>query len=206
MDSICNAIIFERSIVTPLMQILSAFSCKSMIVIFVRALIRKWKREVTKDPFHGCIAMGTIIQIVIGTAYFHHFNILHQDLKADNIFMNMDGDDDTSSNIFIGDFDVASTIEGTSFWRAPEMLQVVKAKAHLVKQQCIDLCVYNSTILLFTIKSKVYSFAMVCYEILTGDIPFVNIKISNYNMVLYSRRPKLPSNLNPKMKKPLNKY
>ena len=53
----------------------------------------------------------------------------------------------------------------------------------------------------FTPKADVYSFAMTCYEILTGGVPLEGVRASDYDAVLQHRtRPKLPSKLNPKVK------
>ncbi|KAG0567655.1 hypothetical protein KC19_7G151500 [Ceratodon purpureus] len=136
-------------------------------------------------PLPDVIALLTIIQIAIGMWFLHDNNIIHRDLKADNVFVTL-----CSSGVplhsYIGDFDVASNVVGTLFWRAPEVLQALKdGNRHPV----------------FTRKADVYSYAMTCYEILTGGVPLEGVAASNYDAVLVDRmRPKLPSDLNPKLK------
>lgn len=68
-----------------------------------------------RRPFHDHATMGIIIQIAIGMAYVHHLNIIHGDLKADNIFINSSEDGNDKLRIFIGDFDIAPSVKGTGF-------------------------------------------------------------------------------------------
>jgi serine/threonine protein kinase len=80
----------------------------------------------------------------------------------------------------IGDYESSEVdVCGTRFWRAPEVLQALKSGATPV----------------LTEKSDVYSYAMVCYEILTGEIPFETEASSNYDDVLSGKRPQLPAGL-----------
>lgn len=129
-----------------------------------------------------------LIRIALGMRFLHERDIVHRDLKADNIFvlLNRGG---TPSHVYIGDFDVASNVMGTAFFRAPEVLQALKDGRRPV----------------FTPQTDVYSYAMTCYEILTGNYPLNEVKISNYDVVLSGKRPELPSNLHPKMKDLLNR-
>jgi serine/threonine protein kinase len=72
---------------------------------------------------------------------------------------------------------------GTGFWRAPEILLGVKNRD-----------VQPS---FFTEKSDVYSYAMTCYEILTGNIPLEGVQVNDYAGVLRGARPKLPTDMEP---------
>jgi serine/threonine protein kinase len=53
----------------------------------------------------------------------------------------------------------------------------------------------------YTPAVDVYGFGMVCYELLTGHIPFQyeGIRRPDYDVVLSGRRPKLPEYLSPGM-------
>lgn len=66
----------------------------------------------------------------------------------------------------LSDYECSSEILGTRFSRAPEILLVLK-------QQRND---HVNAKLAFTQEADVYSFAMTCYEILTGCIPFEEIQ------------------------------
>lgn len=145
---------------------------------------RMKKRFLNGRPFPDDLnVILTIMRIALGMRFLHENNIMHRDLKADNVFVNVSSDNYPIS-CFTGDFDVASYVVGILFWRAPEILQALKDGKSIV----------------FTPKADVYSFAMTCYEILTGGIPFDGVRASDYDMVLSGKRPELPSNLNPKMK------
>ena len=51
-------------------------------------------------------------------------------------------------------------VVGTGFWRAPETLQAIKSNP------------VSSQALMFSNATDVYSYAMTCYEVLTGQMPF----------------------------------
>lgn len=71
---------------------------------------------------------------------------------------------------------------GTGFWRAPEILHAVKNK---VKNIHLDPRIWTE-------KVHVYTYAMTCYEVLTGYIPFQNSVINDYDGVIGGERPPLP--------------
>ena len=74
---------------------------------------------------------------------------------------------------------------GTGFWRAPEILRLTKDKSIKPDLKAAD----------------VYSFAMTCYEVLTGKKPFQDelftglLKSNEYDKVIEGLRPKLHVNL-----------
>lgn len=85
-------------------------------------------------------------------------------------------------SVHVVDFECSVGVVGTGYWRAPEILQGVQnrdIKPHL-----------------FTKKSDVYSFAMTCYEVITGLIPFEDLD-NSYNDVIEGLRPKLPDSIDP---------
>ncbi len=75
------------------------------------------------------------------------------------------------------------------YWRAPE----------------IFLAIRDNKLFEYTAKVDVYSFAMVCYEILSGDEPFKDHECSKFDFLISGSgmppRPSLPGNPND----PLNK-
>jgi serine/threonine protein kinase len=76
---------------------------------------------------------------------------------------------------------------GTTRWMAPELINSCagESKAEMSEGKEKELK--------YPFKSDIYSFGMVCYEILTGDIPFSNLNPSDIKkQVLDLGRPPLP--------------
>lgn len=88
-------------------------------------LIKKFHPSGFKDEIFVCTILKMVLQAII---YLHKNNIIHRDIKADNIFINEDG------NILLGDYGVScllldgcDKIKKTDFigspcWMAPEIL------------------------------------------------------------------------------------
>jgi serine/threonine protein kinase len=91
-------------------------------------------------------------------------------------------------DVKIGDYESSDDVVGTEFWRPPEVLRALRdgspADLRLVYSPAVD----------------VYGFGMVCYEILTGRIPFEGHLKSDYEMVLSGGRPDIPLNVSPVMR------
>jgi serine/threonine protein kinase len=153
------------------------------------------KRKVGRDdvvPFDVCDGVYIIRRIALGMAFLHSRGVIHRDLKALNVLV---PEQSGSIDVKITDFGVSHLIDsserptvvaGTGFWRAPEMFQT---GAYDLKA------------------TDVYSFAMTCYEVLTGRVPLadqekvyggpaaVRLAVSGEGL-----RPTLPSDLNPDLK------
>eukprot|EP00873_Tetraselmis_striata_P034504 jgi/Tetstr1/454768/TSEL_041651.t1 len=108
----------------------------------------------------GGLQPGTVVKIALAVArgmdYLHQCNIIHRDLKAANLLM------DSNGIVKIGDFGVARVLTntgnmtaetGTYRWMAPE---VIEHKP------------YNN-------KADVFSFGIVIWELLTGQIPYLGL-------------------------------
>lgn len=79
--------------------------------------------------FEESVVQSLTIQTLRGLAYLHNEGILHRDLKADNILLDLDG------TCKISDFgiskktdnpygnDVTNSMQGSVFWMAPEVVQ-----------------------------------------------------------------------------------
>ena len=143
--------------------------------------------------FSARTRLSLIIQIALGMRCLHAHGIIHRDLKASNILVV-----DSASeivDIVIADYEISPNVVGSGFWRAPEILRVLKSqpeKPSLARDMKIDRA--------FTHKSDVYSFAMTCYEVLTGKSPLPNLRACDYEAVLSGTRPDLPTDLNPRLR------
>ncbi|KAG0624607.1 hypothetical protein M758_3G260400 [Ceratodon purpureus] len=150
--------------------------------------------DCTHPPCSDWEATRSMLYIAKGMRDLHISNIVHGDLKASNVLVEMiersksemekirNKDVDTFY-CRVADFESSKGVLGTGFWRAPEILIGVKNR-----------CVTPD---LFTKASDVYSYAMTCYEIWTGCFPFENLKTNEYDVVLGGERPILPSGMKP---------
>jgi serine/threonine protein kinase len=120
--------------------------------------------------------------------------IVHRDLKASNIFVSpgeyekddiiryhksrkVEVNEDVAYDefwVFVGDYESLDGVVGTGFWRPPEELKAVKEDIRLTYTRAVD----------------VYGYGMVCYELLTGHIPFQceGVRRTDYDAVLSGRR------------------
>lgn len=129
-------------------------------------------------PFSDAMAMEFMSDIAMGMKGLHHDGIIHRDLKASNVLLDALNED---WFVHVADFESSIGVVGTRFWRAPEILLALRNRV-----------VVPTT---FTEKTDVYSYAMTCYEILTGRIPFEDERSSNYDFFLSGQRPALPKAL-----------
>jgi len=153
-------------------------------------------------PYDQSISL--MMEIAEGMQDLHGCGLIHGDLKTSNILVYRElvecasllGDLEACKKPVwrgnfrakIGDFDTLDGVVGTGFWRAPEVLQALKNRCKPMLSPAAD----------------VYSYGMVCYEILTGCIPFEECAKANYDIILSGRRPELPADLNQNMKKMLH--
>lgn len=116
-------------------------------------------------------------RIALGMEWLHSRGIVHRDLKASNVLCTKF---ETGWTCCVADFECSIGVIGTGFFRAPEILQA-----------CKDYSISNKPEL-FTKQADVYSYGMVCYEILTGRLPFDDYRVNDFDHVLVGKRPKVP--------------
>jgi serine/threonine protein kinase len=154
-------------------------------------------------PFRRDATLLMMEQIASGIEKLHDCGLTHKDLKASNIFVSpLDFTRRANDEIIhsrevelkkdlaydgftadVGDYESSEGIVGTGFWRAPEVLRALRDKTTPTYSTAVD----------------VYGFGMVCYELLTGQIPFEGHRLSDYELVLSGRRPELPDYLSPEI-------
>jgi tRNA A-37 threonylcarbamoyl transferase component Bud32 len=146
-------------------------------------------------PFTYFSAIDVMFQVAKAMCYLHKHKIYHRDLKPGNVLVNpcKFGESSVGECMYVkvADFGVSkmnvtgvipskltNVNIGTTIYRAPEM-------------GSNDLPLHEPD------KADVYSFGIMCSEILSGKTPFESVKRSNIqDEVKKGIRPKLPTNFN----------
>jgi serine/threonine protein kinase len=140
------------------------------------------------SPLSLPLAVDIMLQIAEGMKYLHESGVMHRDLKATNVLINVVENESyisPSVQVKLADFGrsklnlnnsrFTTMGVGTAQWRAPEVFQ---------DEQNTEK---------YTNAGDVYSFALVFFEVLTGEVPFANISKSQIlGKIRCGERPILP--------------
>jgi serine/threonine protein kinase len=123
-------------------------------------------------PFPEEIVQHLMKQIVRAVAYFHEFNVIHRDLKLDNIMVNFDSEKDKQdlnmmrAKIKIIDFGVSKTeAKATTIAGTPNYMDPVILIKHANKEKIDELRPYSQEV-------DIWSLGCICYTLFTGEILF----------------------------------
>jgi hypothetical protein len=157
-----------------------------------------------RKPFELDIAVDIMLQIAEGMQYLHDKQIVHRDLKSPNILVDpVDCSGKVYLRVKVADFGQAkikaasatyslqSKNVGTTLWMAPELLTSSdkRESSEPTPQE-----------LRYPFMVDVYSYAITCSEILTGDLPFNELQETLSNLrerVKDGFRPQLPASVPP---------
>jgi serine/threonine protein kinase len=139
---------------------------------------QKAQRESNAPPPRTEVLVAELLQIAGGALHLHERGIVHRDLKSDNVLIATDG------RLCLSDFGLARLVcprgdmtseTGSYRWMAPEVT--------LHKQ--------------YGLPCDVYSFAMICTEMVTRTVPFAGTEpVSAAGKAAMERwRPKLPEDV-----------
>jgi len=170
------------------------------------------KRTVSHDqaPFELAVALDIMLQIAEGMEYLHHRGITHRDLKSSNILVNpvecLEMAQAGYVRAKVADFGLAKTKDtsatfslqsrvGTTRWRAPELSEMRNSDFFGESADQTS----GATGPHYPKKADVYSYAVTCSEILTGDIPFKDERLAGLSeRIKYAGlRPHLPASVPP---------
>ncbi|KAG0612965.1 hypothetical protein M758_6G066400 [Ceratodon purpureus] len=172
---------------------------------------RKESRGPNEPPFCLLEAIDIMLQIGGGMQYLHESRIAHRDLKSMNILVKcVKAANDLEIEyvvVKVADFGISKTKlksmtfsnqtpnTGTTRWMAPESMKLADTEC---KEEMSE---GETTVAKYPLKCDIYSFAMVGYEILTGNLPFPNISNAEVRrLVLKGERPQLPDGCPDKLK------
>lgn len=138
----------------------------------LRYFMKSRPRQAGKRPFPRAQELEIITQIARGMYYLHEQQYVHGELKCSNILVKQSGDhidvkvSDLRSSQKLGvSWDPVSFKERSQRrrlrWTAPEV-------KHYGEREQITPALLK--------KADVYSFGMVCYEVVTGKLPFQDVR------------------------------
>jgi hypothetical protein len=150
-----------------------------------------------KQSFALPVALDLMLQMAEAMQYLHRKKITHRDLKSRNMLINPAQIPEIAKagymDVKVADFGTSKIVNatstfspqtrtGTRAWMAPEVMFESEEDSIQMKY--------------YPLKSDVYSYAMTCYEILSGRTPFEEISMRDLpQKVRAGLRPTLPTSL-----------
>jgi hypothetical protein len=151
-----------------------------------------------EQSFELAVALDIMLQIAEAMQYLHRKKITHRDLKSANILINLAQIPEIAESgymdVKVADFGTSKIINATSTFSPPTlMVGTPRWMAPEVMFEPEDDPIQTKY---YPLKSDVYSYAMTCYEILSGLTPFEGIPSAKVKeKVRGGLRPTLPNSL-----------
>ena len=136
---------------------------------------------------HGSHVYHAVLDVARGLQYIHAQAILHRDLKCDNVMLTADGVarvvDFGLARVKSSASSVATRGGGALRWRAPELFRDAP----------------------YTQACDVYSFAMLVVQLVSGAVPWIDLRSDEAVMmaVCFDKKPpsaQLPGDMNPTLR------
>ncbi|TFK21392.1 kinase-like protein [Coprinopsis marcescibilis] len=147
--------------------------------------------------------VSLISDVARGMAYLHENSMIHGNLKGTNILIKPDGQACLAAfgctELFNHEITAWTSIKtgstgrsGTLRWQAPECMPYYDPPEEIADVQQVDDVLSETA--RWSEKVDIYAFSCVCYEIVTGQIPFGGVK-DNYvqSKVIRGIRPAVPA-------------
>lgn len=145
----------------------------------LKQIIRQYNEQDQTMPIDRCLDLA--IQICSGVGYAHRANLVHCDVKPQNMIVSPD------DRVKVADFGIARAISEASQqmahheqWGTPQYFSPEQAAGQLA-----------------TPSSDVYSIGVILYEMLTGELPFTAESQAALALKHIQEQPPLVSDLNP---------
>jgi serine/threonine protein kinase len=162
-------------------------------------IAQRVKKNEGGPPFEEHVAIDMMLQIAKAVRYLHgkkinidgtKSKITHRDLKPKNVLVEPCG---TRCILKLTDFGISKVYHGTE----TRATQTANRGTNVYAAPEVWLPEKESSKFQFPPKADVWSFAMTCSEILTGEPPFTGYPLSGLHLRIKEQgiRPTLPSNL-----------
>lgn len=171
-------------------RILSAGKWNDSLYMVTEFIDGKTLKDIINEngPVPVKTAIDYALQIVAGIEHAHRRNIIHRDIKPQNIIVSVDG------TVKLVDFGIARMLSQTT--RTMGGKDVVGSVHYISPEQArgneVDL------------RTDIYSLGVLMYEMFTGKVPFEGEEAVSIAMKHVNQKPAAPMNVNPNVPRGIN--
>lgn len=171
-------------------RILSAGKWNDSLYMVTEFIDGKTLKDIINEngPVPVKTAIDYALQIVAGIEHAHRRNIIHRDIKPQNIIVSVDG------TVKLVDFGIARMLSQTTHTMGGK--DVVGSVHYISPEQArgneVDL------------RTDIYSLGVLMYEMFTGKVPFEGEEAVSIAMKHVNQKPAAPMNVNPNVPRGIN--